>query len=290
MHGHGLRHEGGAECLVVRIASGREHHAFSRLDHDLLSANDDARTGDGVAVAQDVCNRGLEQDRHLLLLQTVEQPCDQRVAHREAGAARISEAIDEIAREQLRRVDEIGRGPKPADQPRDVLLAHHHAAEHHEFRDWGPDPAEILAQEASVKWLRHDGAAAHRRARHVAAIVRVLAAGQKLHVGPRAQIVDRRRPGLKEGRAQGAVGRAWDQRVEIALRLTGAVVETGGLALGISGNPQRSGRSRSGTANLIGLLAQEHVEAFERSDQRRRHSGGPRAGNQEVNVPFGIHR
>ena len=46
MRRHGLRHEGCAELLVVRIAAGRQHHAFSRLDQDLLSANDNARAGD----------------------------------------------------------------------------------------------------------------------------------------------------------------------------------------------------------------------------------------------------
>ena len=108
MHRHGLRHEGCAELLVVRVASGRQHHAFSRLDQDLLSANDNARAGDPVPIAQDVCNRGLEQDRHLLLLQAVEQPCDQRIAHHEPGAARISQPVEEKARYQLHRMDEIG--------------------------------------------------------------------------------------------------------------------------------------------------------------------------------------
>src|SRR3977135_3316003 len=54
MHGHGLRHEGCAEFPVVGIASGRKYYAFSRFDQDFLSAYDDARTGDGVPVAEDV--------------------------------------------------------------------------------------------------------------------------------------------------------------------------------------------------------------------------------------------
>ncbi len=85
------------------------------------------------------------------------------------------------------------------------------------------------------------------------------------------------------------MGAACDQRVEIALGVLGPVLEAGSLALAVARYPEGTGRGRSGTAGLVRLLAQEHIQAFERGDQRRRHSGRPRTCNEQIDFPFGNH-
>ena len=112
--------------------------------------------------------------------------------------------------------------------------------------------------------------------------------GKKLHVSAGAQIINHLWPTLKKRGPEFAVGRLPDQRIQIAVRLLGAIVEAGRTALAVSGYPKRAGRGRSRAADLIGLLAHEHVEPFERSDQRRCHAGRTRTRNQQIDLRVGI--
>ena len=118
----------------------------------------------------------------------------------------------------------------------------------------------------------------------------MLAAGQELQVAARFEIIDRFRPGLQKGTDQLAVGALPNQRVQIGFRLQGRVAEACGAALMVAGDPQRAGRGRAGATDLVGLLGQQHVEAFERGDQRGRHAGGTRADNEQINFARAVHR
>ena len=55
-----------------------------------------ARTCDAAPVAGEIDNRRVEQDRHVVFAQTVEQPGDERIAHHDPRAARILQAVGEI--------------------------------------------------------------------------------------------------------------------------------------------------------------------------------------------------
>ena len=149
--------------------------------------------------------------------------------------------------------------------------------------------AEIRAQQAAVERFRHDGAAGNRRARHVAAVIRMRPARKELHIGACAKIVDRGRPGLQIGVAQIAIGRLPDQRRQIASACSALSLKPATPALAIARNPKRAGRRRSGAADLIGFLAQEHVEALERGDQRSGHSGRSGARDQEIDFQLALH-
>ena len=288
MRGNGLRHERLAEALIVRVAAGRQHDAFASPHQDFFSAHVQARAADATPVTGDIDNRRVEQDRHLAFAQTVEQPADERIAHHDARAALIFQAVGEISREQFCGINKISNRVEAADKPGNVGLADHHAAKHHELRHRRTNAPEFRTEEPAVKRLGHYGAAGDGGARHVAAIVRVGSAGKKLHVGAGTQVIDRRWSGLKIGVPQFAIGGLPDQRVQVKIGLFAAIAETGRPALTVSRNPKRAGRGRSGAANLVGLLAQEHFETLERGNQRGSHACRSRARDQKIDLPVGV--
>src|SRR6185312_14859305 len=153
--------------------------------------------------------------------------------------------------EQLRGMDEVRERAETAEQARDIVLADHHAAEDHVFGNRWTHAIEVGAEQPPVERLWNDRASEHAGTRQVAAVVRMLAARNELHVAARREIIDRLRTGRQKGRAQLATRGADDERVEIAFGRRRAIVETRGLALTVAGDPQRAGRRRAGAANLL---------------------------------------
>ncbi len=123
--------------------------------------------------------------------------------------------------------------------------------EQHELRYWRTYSPKIPVEQTTVEGLRHNRAAGQCGARHIAAIVWVFAARNELHVGSCTQIIDHYWPGAKIGISQFAIGPLPDQCAQISIGLFCAVIESGGTALIVAGNPKCAGRSRASAANLI---------------------------------------
>src|SRR5262245_2508944 len=131
---------------------------------------------------------------------------------------------------------------KAPDQPGNVDLADHHPTEHHELRYRRANAGKIRAEQTPVERRGHNSSAGNRRPGHVAAIVRMLAARKKLHIGAGAQIVDHLWPARQKCGSQLTVGRLPDQRIEITIRLFGAIVQAVSTALALSRYPKRATR------------------------------------------------
>ncbi len=199
---HRTRHERFAVALVVPVTAGRQHDALGCFDINFAVCGLDRGAGDPSVLLFDGGNRRVEQDFDSAFAQAVKQPCDQRIAHHQSRAARVTQPVAGITRHQLRRVSEIGQRAETAEQGRDVGLADHHAAEQHVFGDRRAQPFEIGAEQASVKRLRNDGAAGDRGAFHIAAIIRMPAARQEFDLGVLLQPVDDGRSAPQKRRAQ----------------------------------------------------------------------------------------
>src|SRR5207244_2377943 len=100
MRGNGLGHEGGAELIVMGVASRGEHDALAGGDRQLLAVRADARAGHALAIADDVDDRCVEEDGNAALAQAVEKASNQGISHRDPRAARIAQAIGKIAYHQ----------------------------------------------------------------------------------------------------------------------------------------------------------------------------------------------
>jgi hypothetical protein len=174
-------------------------------------------------------------------LQAVVQAADESIAHHQAGATLIPQAVREVACEQLRRVDEIGERIEAANQGGNIGFADHHPAEKHELGDRRTDAPKIRAEQAPVERLWHDRASGDSGARHVAPIIRVLSARQELHVGSGTQVINRSRAGQKIGVPELAIGRLANQCTQVKVGLFAAIVESGGAALAVARNPKRAG-------------------------------------------------
>jgi hypothetical protein len=179
---------------------------------------------------------------------------------------------------------EIAQGTETSEQPLDIDLADHHAAEQHEFVDRRAHAPEIAAEPAAVECLGDDGAALDRRSRKVVAIVRMIAAGDEAKLGAGHEVVDHAGPVGEERGAARIVAAVADQRVEISPGIGGAVVVARVPAGGILGDPQRTRRRRAGAAEQLRLLANQRVEPFQRRHQRRRHAAGPGARDQHIDL------
>ena len=179
---------------------------------------------------------------------------------------------------------EIAERPVAAEQAVHIGLAHHHAAEQEVFRDRRADAREVGAELPAVECLGDDRPPLDRGAGQVVAVVGMPPAGEETELGPCDEIVDRPGPVLQIDRAARIRPAIADQRVEIGGRILRAVDEPRLPVLAVAGYPERAGRCCPGAAHLKRLLADQHVEPFERGDQRRGHPARPGAGDQEIDL------
>ena len=283
-------HEFGAQFLVRRKSAGRQDHAAARarMVWRFGPMSTTAPSTRSLSLHQ-LDQARIEYDRHVARLETVEQPRDQRVAHDQARAARKAQPVGRVAQQQLRGGQERPPRAERLQQDRDVVLADHHAAEHHEGRDRRAHAREILAQQASVERQRRERAAGERAPRLVGVIVRVARRRAELHLGARLEIVER-------GRACGekCLAHAFRARTDLGgeepPRIVDPVRHAVAHRLARARNPHRAGRRRGRAADLVGLLAQQHVEPFERRDQRGGHPAHAGTEHQDVDFPIPAHQ
>src|SRR3546814_1894500 len=102
----------------MRKTTGGQHDAATGKNalRTVLAADLDAL--DCRSVVDELIQLRLEQYRDTELLQAVIHPGDERVAHREAGAARVRQPVHQVTEEQLSRMEEISDGSKAAEQAR----------------------------------------------------------------------------------------------------------------------------------------------------------------------------
>ena len=243
------------------------------------------RADDPAVVLDQLAELGLVTNRDGTLPETVEQPRDQRVAHDQARAARMLDPIQRLPRQQADCVGKILQRAKRVQQRRNVSLADHHAAEHHKFPARRPHPREIIAEFSSVERQNTQRPAAKRGAWQ-GVIIGMNRRRRKCHAGFLLEIIEHGRASREKGREPRIIGVIAQYRRKISFGDFDAVGHPGRLALPAAGNPHRAGRSRGGAANHVGLFAENDLEAFERADQRRRHSR--RAGADHQKIGLGI--
>ena len=188
---------------------------------------------------------------------------------------------------------EIAPRAERLEQRRDVVLADHHAAEHHELAARRPDPGEIGAELAAIERHRAERASADRRARQVAVVGMhrrrdEADAGAPLEIVEHASAPCARKASRCVRRRAVAEHRGRD-RLVAASSVSGTPAAR---ALPGAGNPDRAGRGRGGAADLVGLLAEQDLQAFELADQRRGHPARAGADHQEIglNVKMSVRR
>src|SRR6185312_15240519 len=95
---------------------------------------------------------------------------------------------------------------------------------------------------------------------------------RELHLAVAFEVVDHVPAGTKIALAPVIASRTND-RVEIARGVLDGIGQARLAGLPRARYPNRAGRGRGGAADLIRFLAEQHVEALERTDQRRGHPG-----------------
>ena len=116
----------------------------------------------------------------------------------------------------------------------------------------------------------------------------VQAAGQELNVGLFRQVVDHIRAVREIRLPVTACIVIADQRVEIPGGIFRRVFKPRIAAWPVARYPKRSGGCRAGAADLVGFLADDDIEPFDRRNKRRRHTPGPSSGNQQVRFDIPI--
>ncbi len=111
----------------------------------------------------------------------------------------------------------------------------------------------------------------------------------EFHLRARFQIVERGGSCGEKSLAHGFGARA-DFGGEKFARVVERVRNAVALRLAGAWNPHRAGRCRRRAADLIGLLAQQNIEAFERGDQGGRHAAHAGAENQNVDLAVPAHQ
>ncbi len=220
-----------------------------------------------------------EPHRHVAFEQAHVEPRDQRVAEHETGAALVMDAIGEIAAQEARAEQRIGRRPPAAQQARRLAAGDHHAAEEHQFADRPRDAIEVRAEQTPVESRRLQRPAAECCAGQVLAIVGVMREGFEAYAGAGFEQREQLRAGCEKRFAQFAIGFGADERVEVDA-----------CRVGVGGNPHRPRRARAGAADVLRALHDEYARAFEHADQRRGQARDAGADDDEIERVVGAVR
>ena len=269
-------------------ATGREDHGSPCPDRLALVADINDGAFDAAVALHQLDQFRAVFDRHATLAQAVIKSPDQRVAHHQPRAALEAQAVGGVAKQQFRRGHEVRDRGDRFQQKRNVELSDHHAAEHHERRDRRPHAIEVLTQQPPVEWQRRERAACERTPRLVRVIVRVHRRRDEFHFRAPVQIVERRGSRRQERLAH-CLGARADFGIEETPRVVDLVRHAVAHRLARPRNPDRPGGGRCRAADLIGLLAEEHVEAFERGKQGRAHAAHAGAKDQDIDLAVPTH-
>ena len=183
-------------------------------------------------------------------LQAVEQAGDQRIAHHQARAAGIADAVDKVAGHQPGTGNERGPGLPAPHQCLDVGLAHHHPAEQQELRHRRPDPRECATQQPSVEGARRQRPASDRRTGQ-SQVVRMLSRTDEGDVGALLEVGNGRVAGFQERLPQLAPIVRPDQRVQVAGRRLDRVCMARLRPVPVARDPERAGGSGRRASDLL---------------------------------------
>ena len=217
-----------------------------------------------------------------MLLEGQQQAADQRVAHDEARAAPLAQAIDAVATDDARGMPEGGPGFAQVEQVADIGAVDHHATEQREFRDRRADAVDVGAELPAVEGHRLQRSPAQGRALDIGFIIGMRRVGPEMYVGPALERGDRLGAGAQEGVAQAGRGAVADDAVEEAGGLLDAVAGRDLLRMQRVRHPGRRGGERAGSADMVRALDHQDGAPLDRGEDRGGQPGGARADDDEI--------
>ena len=228
-----------------------------------------------------------EEDRHPALQQRVVEASDERIAHHQSCAARETDAVGAVAREQPEAVAQRGERPRGVEKMTDVRAVDHHAAEQHELGQRRVQLGEVLAQNRCVERHRLEHASRQGRALEGRPVVRVMRIGAESNRGVILQESNHLGSRRDERAHAHLVEPVAENRAQIAQRIVGTVAARRAVAR--VWNPHRAGGARARAADNIGLLYQQHVETEYGGGERRGHAGRAAADYEKIDLPLIAH-